>query len=140
MHHDCYIYTVYSTFSEHINISFWICPLKFLVAILILFCIILIWVGHQTIIIKSSPLHQVHKKCMLLSIPVVILFLFFFHFLNLYRTILSTDAIGSVVRNVCFAITFWLLCDFTSIKRVLNVMKVLCFDRVFIPITHNTRR
>lgn len=64
--------------SEHINISFWICPLKFLVAILILFCIILIWVGRQ--IITSSPTTQ---NCMLLSIPIVILFLFsIFEFLS----------------------------------------------------------
>lgn len=119
--------------SEHINISFWICPLKFLVAILILFCIILIWVGHQ--IITSSPTTQ---NCMLLSIPIVILFCF--QFLSFYQPILNTETIGIFVRNVCFAITFWLLCDFTSIKRDLNVMEVLCFDRVFIPITHSTRR
>lgn len=65
---------------------------------------------------------------------------FLFFCLNLYRPVLNTDAIDSVVRNVCFAITFWLLCDLTSINRVLNVTEVLCFDRVFIPITHSTRR
>lgn len=69
---------------------------------------------------------------------VVIFFCFFFK--NLYRFVLNIDVIDSVVRNVCFVIIFWLFCDLIFINRVLNVIEVLCFDRVFIFIIYSIRR